>query len=98
MEAAEDKEGNRGTIKKEPQSHLVRIGNKVFRRNSKLLRKLNVEPETSRNQNKCQRDLEEGGYESETSSEESGQGDVSSNRDGSTSNEEVIDGEEEPRT
>ena len=40
----------------------------------------------------------ERGYESETSSEESGQRDVASNRDGSTSDEEAIAGEEVPRT
>ena len=42
-------------------------------------------------------DLKEGGYESETSSEESGQGDVSSNRNSSTNNKEPTGGEEEPR-
>ena len=39
----------------------------------------------------------ERGYESETSSEESGQRDVASNRDGSTSDEEAIAGKEVPR-
>ena len=58
---------------------------------------MNIEPETSENQNTHQRVLEEAGYESETSSEESGQQDVASNRDGSTSDEEAIAGKEVPR-
>ena len=100
VKTAEDKEGNRGTIEektKEPESYLVRIGNKNYRRNRKHLRKLNIESETSGNQNTHQRVLEEAGYESETSSEESGQGNAASNRDGSTSEKEAIAGEEVPR-
>ena len=70
----------------------MKIGNKICRRNRKHLRKLNIKPETSRNQTTHQRGLEEGGHESETSSEESGQGDAASNGDGSTSDEEAFAG------
>ena len=60
VRTVENKEGSRGTIEekaKEPESYLVRIGNKIFWRNRKNLRKLNVEPETS--QNTRQEDLDE---------------------------------------
>ena len=100
VKTAEDEEGKKGTIEektKEPESYLVRIGDKIYRRNRKHLRKLNIEPEKSRNQNTHQRGLEEGGHESETSSAESGQGDTASKGDDSTSDEEATAGEEVPR-
>ena len=75
----------------------LKIGNKICRRNRKHLRKLNIKPETSRNQNTHPRGLEEGGHESETSSEESGQEDAARYGDGSISDEEAFAGEEVPR-
>ena len=61
VRTVENKEGSRGTIEekaKEPESYLVRIGNKIYWRTRKNLRKLNVEPETSSSQNTRQEDLD----------------------------------------
>ena len=89
VKTLEDKERNRGTVEKktkEPESYSVRTKNKTFRRNRKHLRKLKEQPEKSRSQSTFKEDVDEEGYESETSSEECGQGNKSSSRDSSTNN------------
>ena len=78
VKTSEEKEGSRGAVEekaKEQESYYVRIVNKTSRGNRKHLRKLKEEPENSKGQSTCKKDLEEGGYENnETSSEECRQG------------------------